>query len=55
VNEKLAAALQERDVLVAQAIAEHESNVQSEMRRFREDIARIENVFLIRTSIGMMD
>lgn len=49
-NEQLAAALSERDVLMAQAVREHEGNVQNEMRRFKDDLARIQSTFELRLS-----
>ena len=49
-EEVLADADDERNRLTAQAIRQHLSNMESEGRRFAEDIRRIEGVYQLRLS-----
>lgn len=43
------AAEQERSVLRDQALRGHEERIQAEMRRFRNELAHIESVYILRT------
>jgi len=47
-DEKLAAALTEREALTMQELAKHEENVQAELRRFRREMNHIDEVFHLR-------